>query len=255
MDFTNVVYVVMMHGSLRHKRCIVLIFKMEDINNFVVNFITVSSKDADAIVDRWNSSYNQSMLQSMLKDTGAFKKRPAKSAFSMYCSEHRPSVQKQLPGANIGQIQKELGARWLALKRESPDQIDYYQSKAVHEDAQPRQSKKRQLKSTSSVKRDVELSDNESEHGYTNVGTIGNVGGESDRHQYNQQLQHSQQPQPINGVHSNNGSSGGDPGFIKYVTQRMNAATRAFPDKSKSEVIDYLKLRWDEKSVSQKASY
>jgi len=91
-------------------------------NDFVVDFL-----NNDSTVEDWNSEENQSKLKELVKknvakekasksrkkkDPGAPKR--GKSAYMFFCLEKRQSVIED--GFKKGDVLKELGARWTALK-------------------------------------------------------------------------------------------------------------------------------------------
>ena len=97
----------------------------DDINNFVINFI--SNCDQDKLISTWKSRSVQQMFRNVVIPT---KKQRHKSGYQLFCEDYRPVFMKDNVTFPMKEINKLLASKWQDMKVNFPDEVKTYEQRS-----------------------------------------------------------------------------------------------------------------------------
>ena len=110
---------------------------IELINKYIVDFLE-NNKNNNDIVSNWKNKKNQQNFFKILKKTNVKIKDPekpkrGKSAFLFYCEEHREKLKKEFPLLTVKEIVSKLGNNWQDLKKNNKEEVKKYEEMSLND--------------------------------------------------------------------------------------------------------------------------
>jgi len=218
---------------------------VENISQFVLEFINQNNPNNSELIDLWNSKKNKEQLIKTIKKNNITIKDPdkpkrGKSGYLYFCEVYREKLKEEYPELSVKQIVSKLGILWKQLKEENNQEVKNFEKLSTED----RNRYKNEMVNYVPLIRKMNKKD---------IGVVTKLTGVVSTDSINKQEDSSLVVEEKNIKRSKKKEK--DEGYTKFIRSKRNKTRKTHPELDSDGIMNYLKSKWEKFPDEKKIKY
>lgn len=216
---------------------------VENISQFVLEFINQNNPNNSELIDLWNSKKNKEQLIKTIKKNNITIKDPdkpkrGKSGYLYFCEVYREKLKEEYPELSVKQIVSKLGILWKQLKAENNQEVKNFEKLSTED----RNRYKSEMVNYVPLIRKMNRKDIGAVTKLTGVVSADSINKQEDSSVEEKNIKRSKKKEK-------------DEGYTKFIRSKRNKTRKTHPELDSDGIMNYLKSKWEKFPDEKKTKY